>query len=433
MKDESILLFAAILGALIIAQGVLGDHTADRLYLMGDDPNEFAVFGMPPYTTVDSAYTPPGGLGDEQSLEDFFGTVLYANVGSTGLARPGAAAGESGLEFNGTNAYLQAHRLGYPHSSAASTISGGPLDYTGIWARGFQLWVYAKSPVGGADQDIVMDTDQHGLRINTSGKWVMTYGNAYQTEADVKPNTWHHVMVVDSNASGQDANAYLYVDGIAVGAAIGSYDASSNLPLIVGANTGDDGSDPNLPDLGTQNFFKGVLDDLELFVMGTSTQTQTDYGIFNAGEDNDYIVTALSGIDGDVNQDGVLNSLDVDDFIAGWMVENRVMGVLAGDLTTIGFGDLNFDGVNDIHDLALIQNALINAGMNTIAAEDLIAGVPEPPTVLLVALMTTTILLEWMIGTCIYERAYRVAAKSTPLLLVTKHFDKWLQNFHARF
>ena len=48
-------------------------------------------------------------------------------------------------------------------------------------------------------------------------------------------------------------------------------------------------------------------------------------------------------------------------------------------------GDLNLDGITNIQDLLLLQNALSGAGMGTITPDEL-AGVPEPTTAVLLVL-----------------------------------------------
>ena len=52
-------------------------------------------------------------------------------------------------------------------------------------------------------------------------------------------------------------------------------------------------------------------------------------------------------------------------------------------------GDLNLDGITNIQDLLLIQNALSGAGVGTITADEL-RGVPEPATITLLMTMIIT-------------------------------------------
>lgn len=79
----------------------------------------------------------------------------------------------------------------------------------------------------------------------------------------------------------------------------------------------------------------------------------------------------LTGVAGDVNQDGELTSADIDDFVAGWRSDTRTLDKI--DRTKQG--DLNYDGRTDLSDAALLRHALQNAGLwENITA----ANVPEP-------------------------------------------------------
>ena len=111
-------------------------------------------------------------------------------------------------------------------------------------------------------------------------------------------------------------------------------------------------------------------------------------GTFNLGEDNDYVASILTGVDGDVNQDGVLNNGDVDALIAGWRSENVVNGVRAGDINTLGKGDLNFDGVTNLADVFELHTALVaatGAGFDFSLLNGL--AVPEPSSLALFGTM----------------------------------------------
>jgi hypothetical protein len=108
----------------------------------------------------------------------------------------------------------------------------------------------------------------------------------------------------------------------------------------------------------------------------TSGASPIDYGSFQLDPDNDFAAFALSGVPGDINNVGGFNAADVTAFIAGWRYQNVVNGVRVGDLFSHGKGDLNFDGMTDIHDLAIIQSLLPAAGLPLITAAQL--GVPEP-------------------------------------------------------
>jgi hypothetical protein len=281
--------------------------------------------------------------------------------------------------------YLHGFNLGFPEESFSAsshhTESGGALDYVGISNRGFQFWV---RPTSTAVQTLVMDTNQHGVRINANSRFSMRYaGNDYESTLAVTPNTWYHVEVV--RPAGAANGSRMFINGVAVAAAPGGYN-DDWADLTVGTNTaGDDQSSPGFTG-GTAEFFSGIVDELKMFVIGTSTSTTpTAYGGFSLATDNDFVASPITGIKsvaGDVTNDGMLNQADKDAFIAGWMDRRIIGGIQVGDLVSRGQGDLNLDGITNIQDLLVFQNALSGAGMATITAADL-QGVPEPSTMLL--------------------------------------------------
>jgi hypothetical protein len=361
--------------------------TLDRDYKMGDDPAEGAVNGNPVSSTFDSA----GAVGQGQ-LVDLTAVNSPTYVAISG--RPDGVGGR-GIQFNAASSqYLHGFSLGFPQESFSAathtTLSGGTLDYQGISNRGFQFWV---RPTATTAQTMVMDTNRHGARISSAGKFSMRYnGVDYDTTMSVVPNTWYHVEVV--RPAGAANGARMFVNGVAVAAAPGGYD-DDWADLVVGSNTaGDDnGTHTSIPSPvgftgGTTEFFSGIVDDLKMFVIGTSTSTTpVNYGAFSLAADNQYVASTITGIKGtagDVTNDGLLNQADKDAFIAGWMHRRLINNIQIGDMVSRGEGDLNLDGITNINDLLLLQNALSGAGLGTISPEEL--GVPEPSTVALALL-----------------------------------------------
>jgi len=112
--------------------------------------------------------------------------------------------------------------------------------------------------------------------------------------------------------------------------------------------------------------------------------TGTNYGQFT------------SSVDGDVNQDGVLNILDIDAFVLGW--RSNTTGLSA--VESIKRGDLNLSGETDLRDFAILHAAW-NAPM-PISLSDLGQGVPEPCSLVL--------LLACTAGVCVGRRRLSVAA-----------------------
>jgi hypothetical protein len=358
---------------------------------MGDEAAEGATNGGPVTKTFDSA-----GQAGAGQLVDLTAVNTPTYVAITG--RPDGGGGR-GIQFNAAQMeYLHGFNLGFPEDSFSAathtTQSGGGLDYQGISNRGLQFWV---RPSSTAVQSLVMDTNRHGVRINENGRFSMRYnGLDFESTQTVVPDTWYHVEVV--RPAGAANGSRMFVNGVAVAAAPGGYD-DDWADLVVGANTaGDDnGLHDSIPAPvgftgGTQEFFSGIIDDLKLFVIGTSTSaTPTSYGGFSLAMDNQFVaspVTGIKGAAGDVNNDGSLTQADKDAFIAGWMDRRLVSGIQIGDLASRAQGDLNLDGITNIHDLLILQNALPAAGLAAISAADLEAAVPEPATVA-VALVAT--------------------------------------------
>jgi len=371
--------------------------TLDRDYRLGDDAAEGAVNGGAVTTTFDSA----GQLGQGQLVDlTAVNTPTYVAI----AGRPDGVGGR-GIQFNAAQSeYLHGFSLGFPEDSFSAathtTINGGNLDYLGISNRGLQFWA---RPSATTVQTLVMDTNQHGVRINANGRFSMRYaGEDFEdTTQVVSPNTWYHIEVV--RPAGAANGARMYVNGIAVAAAPGGYD-DDWADVVVGANTaGDDGGNhAEIPSPvgftgGTAEFYSGIIDDLKMFVIGTSTSTNpTNYGTFDLAVDNQFVaspITGIKGIAGDVTNDGVLNQADKTAFIDGWMDRRLVNGFLVGDLYTRSRGDLNLDGITNIQDLLLMQNALSGAGLAAISASDL-AVVPEPTAGMLLILGVAGTLLS---------------------------------------
>lgn len=82
-----------------------------------------------------------------------------------------------------------------------------------------------------------------------------------------------------------------------------------------------------------------------------------------------------SAVLGDVNQDRVLTAADLQAFVAGWQTNASAFSALE----RMKAGDLNFDGMTDIADFAVLRDAMNNAGIAIPpAALQSIAILPEP-------------------------------------------------------
>jgi hypothetical protein len=355
----------SFVGWTLFASTAMANVTNDRLYRMGDDGAEGAVANGSVNTTFDGA----GQTGMGQLIDL---TGVNSPTYRTVTGRPDGVGG-LGIEFAAAQQqYLRGPNLGDPSVSASSLGGGGTLDYTGIFNRGFQFWM---KPTATNAQSLVMDTNQHGARINSSGRFSMRYaGVDYDSTLQVTSGSWYHVMVV--RPSGSAGGSRMYVNGNVVAVAAGGYAVDSS-DLVVGSNTA--GPKDSFTG-GTGEFFNGIIDDLEMFVVGSNTAA--NYGTFNPFTDNKFIDFTLSSVVGDIaGNNGVIDAADKTAFINGWLDRRVVNNIQVGDLTSYGQGDLNFDGVTDIVDLARFQQALTGAGLPAITPAELAAAaVPEPST-----------------------------------------------------
>lgn len=87
----------------------------------------------------------------------------------------------------------------------------------------------------------------------------------------------------------------------------------------------------------------------------------------------------LNGINGDVNQDGLVNQLDIDAFVLGWQSDTTALD----DLGKYNSGDIDFSGLTDLTDAYLLQQAFIGTGQSVSFASILSIAVPEPNAALL--------------------------------------------------
>ena len=184
----------------------------------------------------------------------------------------------------------------------------------------------------------------------------------------------------------------MYVNGKAVARAAGTYrgeDDPTNeetTPLVVGANTS------TVPfQVGALNRFQGLVDDLEMAVMGLNAVA--DYGDFVFERDNKYAAFFKPVNQADVNGDTLISALDVSTFASNWLSQNVVSGLVIGDLTSRLKGDLNYDGFVNLADWDILNDAHPASGA---AAWAMISGaVPEPGSLCLAALAMLGSMARW--------------------------------------
>ena len=402
----------------LVTAPAMADKTTDRQYDFGDGGSS---------TTSDSQFV---NSNDRQNLT-IGASPTYVNVNSGQFVRPGTSSGDKGARFDGNNDHLWGDPLNRPDETAGDQgigpiLSGFPLNYDTITARGMQMWVYPEaSAIGNGRQGIVFDTiAAGGVSITADGKWTqvndsVVVDGVIEATVPVIGDQWYHVMhhVYPSAhlgapklASGflfeKGFTSVVYVDGIAVSVNNGNpapneLDNGSRVGVLaIGAEElPGDAFDPVFG-----NFFKGAVDNLEMYVFGdnSSLPAGQDYGTFSLFSDNDWITDQIAAIPGgslsvgDINRNGSVDSGDVAALVNNWRREKRLKGssveVNVGDWETWGWGDLNTDGLVDLYDAILLNDALLAAGQGALNF-DLLVGVPEPTSLLLAVLCGTTLCL----------------------------------------
>lgn len=400
----------AVLASMIATS--LQAATLDRDYRFGNsDPG--AVAGGNVGITFDSAGQPNmNQLTDLAAVGGLGAPPKYVSI----TDRPDGVSG-LGIQLNSLGVERQYLRTGFgealnfPERSPASTYSpGGTIDYSFISDRGFQLWAKPTAlPTGTGRFDIVMDSNQHGVSINSAGKFVMRYAyNDYISSKSATANSWFHLSVV--RPFGPNNGSILYINGEAVAAAVGRYNIErvandegvvidQNLldtsPLVVGANTGIGNTQPDprppTPVTGSANHFRGIIDDLKMFVMGMNRTR--DFGEFVFQNENDYAKFFKPTNPVDLNGDGLITLADAQAFASNWLFEKKlewkdVSGVdrslIVGDLVSRSKGDFNFDGRVDLADWGMLNAA--NPGVGALAMTLIQGGtVPEPSSLVMLS------------------------------------------------
>lgn len=394
--------------------------TYDRLYKSGDSGSGDKTLAPP---DVDSAATVNegspvgflfGGLAltaDDVGPSGGFidatvnGAPTYASVST----RPGASASDFGVRFDGVDDSLRnTISLNAPTQMWDSTTffpsTPFPLNYEGIFSHGIAAWakpdVPALSDSNVGRQDVVIDTQDHGIFITDSGNWGLLYDKTsidtgVSVTSTLDANGWVHVMELagfDSPIGGDSAfGGALYVNGVAVAAQNTFYDPST-LAFSVG-------SDPD----GSANFYKGVIDNPGLFFWGDNTGQDSgdgrlgkNWGALDLGTDNEWIAHQLATLGvtnrADVNLDSVVNSQDATALLANWRYTRRVNGIQIGDWQSRQQGDLNYDGVVNLSDAFVLHQSLM-AATGTGFDFSLIPGasVPEPASICLVGMVLAVV------------------------------------------
>lgn len=402
-SGRSLAMCLVVMLAALASSNARADVFVDRTYTFGSDATEGAQAGIVLGsgntfgTTFDTANAP--GSGDLQDLS-VIGAPTYVTV----TGRPGTLANSLGASFDGENDYLRTPvNLVVPHDVWNNIeyfpTTPFPLNFAGIRVQGMQLWVKPDGTRQNVRQDIIRNGNAHAISVTANNNWGAVIGTGVPLDSGVPVafDQWTHVMHVSgatnlADGSTQSGGA-LFVNGVIVKAGSTPYTFNSNHPFTIGAQQfqGDiGGATPSEPG----NFFKGIVDDVDVFLWGTNTSGH-DYGRFHAGTDNDWISAQLLGIpDGDINRDGQVSgngtgpasSDDVTALIENWRYRQVIDGLQLGDWNSRLKGDLNFDGAVDLQDAYLVRSGLMSSGLGTLDFS-LLTSVPEPATTTMVLTM----------------------------------------------
>ena len=247
--------FAQVTACLVVTSVAVSSATAavtnDRIYRFGENgvpsqTQENATAGQPvgsgpgnpaPGTTLD--HIGPSGSFQTMLASSCSNVTtcpatnnlvpVYQDVSLVGTGRTGL-----GILFDGNDDYLSGFSLGFPPISRATSRynsvyppphsqGSGTLNYDGAFNRGVQLWVYPQSGAT-AEQHVISDTTEHGVRITAGGNWMLRHGGTnVNSIVNVDFDEWSHVMAA-MPVTNNPQRAVLYVNGVAVTAHEENYD-----------------------------------------------------------------------------------------------------------------------------------------------------------------------------------------------------------------
>ena len=314
---------AALLIFLVYATNCLHAAVVARNYPMGEGDNG-AEIGEEAIFTADTIESDLDQVDSIVDLEGFGTYVAGRNEDS-----------EFAISFDGVSDFFQAPAF-------------DPRHFGGSFAALSQGWIKPASDGEGFPQTVwALGTDNGGVGITEDGFWQLNSGGSagsLVSETPVAFDEWVHLAVLRGGNNGT-----LYLNGSVIARNDGFWNGPGEFFLGIGPTQ----DDP----------FSGVIDDFAI--------SGFQDGSFDPVLDIKFLDPAsLTGVLGDVDQDGNVSQADYDAWSDNVGFNN---GLGVGDFSTLFRGDVDQNGIVNFFDFQIIRTEAMAAG-NAIAVPEPTAG-----------------------------------------------------------
>lgn len=291
-----------------------------RNYPMGEEDNG-AEIGEDAVFTADSVESDLDQVDVFVDLDGFGTYVAGRNEDS-----------EFAISFDGVSDFFQAPAY-------------DPRHFGGSFTALSQGWIKPSSEGLGFAQTVwALGTDNGGVGITEEGFWQLNSGGSagsLVSDVAVAFDEWNHLAVLRGGNNGT-----LYLNGAVIARNDGFWNGPGEFYLGVGPSE----EDP----------FQGSIDDFAI--------SGFQDGSFDPVIDIMFLdPSSLTGVLGDVDQDGLVGQADYDSWSENVGFSN---GLGVGDVSTLFRGDVDQNGSVNFFDFEIIRNEAVAAG-NAIA-------IPEP-------------------------------------------------------
>ncbi len=348
----------------LASSSTLSAYEKIRFYKMGEaDPG--AVVGGVALMTKDSQSSPTymDGFTDGSDYAPFTmpgGQEFVDLFAPSDMESPRYAAGRLtglSLQFGGDD-YLEGLPYDPRPNSKGTWTEADPTAFS--YTTVSQAWVKPSSSGSGKRQVLwTVGPENGGVAITADGNWEIVHPNRTLTEVPVKYDQWSQI-VMRRHGNG----AIFYIDGKVAGESSGFWGGVGT--LTVGAGLG--GADP----------YHGVLDDFNI-----SAYRGPGFGFVEAEDIDFFTALKLSGVLGDVDQDGKVGQADYGIWSKNSGFDNQ-FGF--GDPTTLMLGDVDQNGRINYFDFQVIAEQAAKSGAALVV-------VPEPSSACLLVLSSGCMML----------------------------------------